>query len=290
METHVSIIVCAKNEEQYIGECIESILNQSIQAFELIIIDDLSTDHTSKIIKTYNDKRIIYIRNEKWLGISGSRNRGVNYAKGDYVFFTDGDCTVSPKWIEEGLKHFNDEKVVAVEGSIIYVSNDYEPSFSDYVMENKTGKKYMTGNIAFKKKVFNQVGGFDTAFTYFEDRDMALRLIRSKIGEICFDPKMVVYHPQVIQSVKMFIKSAEKNKNRVRLFKRFGDRECLTGRIFSPSSLIKIFFPPLIFSSLFFRKFRSKYDYQLLPYSYIFSLRERIFFWRECIKENVFLI
>ena len=288
MKTSVSVVVCVRNVEKYISECIRSILDQTFSDFEIVIIDDMSSDTTKNIIKKFGNKRIRYFRNEKWLGISKSRNRGVKYAAGEYIFFTDGDCTVSKNWIEEGLKYFKDQNCVGVEGRIYYVSEDYEPTFSDYIKENRYGGHFMTGNMAYKKRVIETVGGFDERLTCLEDRDIALRIM--KHGKICFNPEMIVYHPQVILTPKRFIETAAYIRNRVHLFKKFGEKEFLLWRILFPFNLVKILFPPLIFSSLFFKRFKNSDDFKLLPFSYIYAICERLQLWKECAKERVFLI
>ena len=284
----VSVVICVRNVEKHIINCLQSILSQSYKNFEIVIIDDASTDNTKKIIEKINDKRIKYFRNEKWLKISKSRNRGVNYAAGEYIFFTDGDCTVHKNWIEEGLKYLKDPSCAGVEGKIYYVSNDYEPTFSDCVLENKSGGNFMTGNIAYRKEAIEAVGGFDEQFTYLEDRDIALRIM--KHGKIRFNPEMVVYHPKVILTPKKLIKNASRNINRVYLFKKTGERKFLLGRIFFPTNLVRVLFPPLVFSSLLFRRFRTSHDLKLLPYVYIYVICERIKLWKICATEKVFLI
>ena len=108
MEPSVSVVMTVRNVEKYIANCIKSILDQTFNNFEIVIIDDMSNDNTNNIIEKFNDKRIKCFKNMKWLGISKSRNRGLNHATGEYIFFTDGDCTVSKNWIEEGLKFLKD--------------------------------------------------------------------------------------------------------------------------------------------------------------------------------------
>jgi glycosyltransferase involved in cell wall biosynthesis len=156
--------------DRYIWDCITSLLNQSFADFEIIIVDDLSSDNTQRIIERFDDKRIRYYRNTEMLGLSRSRNQSVKYAKSEYVFFTDADCKVSKNWLEEGLHYFEVQGVVGVEGKTFYVSEDYKPTRSDSVMENKSGGEFMTCNIAYTKNVLEFVGGFDERFTYHEDR------------------------------------------------------------------------------------------------------------------------
>ena len=288
MNPDVSVVMCARNAEKYIGNCIGSILNQTFQNFEIVLVDDMSSDNTANIVMKFNDKRIRYIRNKEWLKISRSRNEGLKYAKGKYIFFTDADCTVSPNWIEEGLKYLEHKNCIGVEGKITYVSEDYEPTFSDHLMENTSGGKFMTGNEAFTKDVVSALGGFDGKMRSLTDRDFGLRAM--KHGKICFNPNMIVYHPRVILTPTALIKSAANTADRVFLFKRFGERECMFWRIVEPFNLTKTIFPPLIFVSLFFNRFNTTSDFRLLPYTYVHAILERLQLWKTCAIERVFLI
>lgn len=86
----ISIILSVYNEEKYIKEAIDSVLNQSLKDFELIIINDGSTDKTLNIINSYSDKRIkVFTQENKGLG--ASRNKGIELASGEYIMFLDGD-------------------------------------------------------------------------------------------------------------------------------------------------------------------------------------------------------
>ncbi len=100
----VSIIVPAYNVEDYIEKCIDSILNQSYKNFELLIIDDGSSDNTADICKAYlKDKRIKLIC-QKNSGVSNARNKGINMAKGKYIAFIDADDELAENYIEKMLK------------------------------------------------------------------------------------------------------------------------------------------------------------------------------------------
>lgn len=88
-----SVIIAAYNVEKYIKEAIESVINQEFNDYELIIVDDCSTDNTRKIIETYsNNANIRCYKTEKNTGTAGgSRNLGLKYSKGEYILFLDGD-------------------------------------------------------------------------------------------------------------------------------------------------------------------------------------------------------
>ena len=211
----------------------------------------------------------------------------MRYAIGDYIFFTDGDCIVSKDWIKQGLTFLKDSNCVRVEGKSYYVSDKCEPTFSDRTYESGRGK-FMTNNIAYKKSIFENIGGFDERYSYHEDRDLALRILRS--GKIKFNPNMIVQVQKETVTPKGLIKHAPFLKNRVYLFKKFQDKEFISLRIVDPRSLVKILCPPLVFTSLFFNKFETLDDYKLLPFTYARAILERLQLWRECAKERVFLI
>lgn len=96
----ISIIVPFYNTEDYLSRCIDSILKQDYQFFELILINDGSTDKSGKICKEYikKDSRVRYIEKDNG-GISESRNYGIKEAKGKYISFIDSDDVVSPKYL-----------------------------------------------------------------------------------------------------------------------------------------------------------------------------------------------
>jgi len=288
MQTNVSVIICVKDAEKFIGRCIRSVLNQTFKDFEVVVLDDGCLDNTRHIIEKFNDARIRYFKNEKTLGIAKCRNRGVKLCGGKYVFFTDGDCVVSKNWIEQGLKSLEDPKCVGVEGKIVYVSEKYKPTFSDHTCENKYGGHFMTGNMVYRRSAIQSVGGFDERYNYLEDRDLALRVL--KRGKITFNQNMIVYVQQETLTPKELVQRANHIKNRVYLFKRFGETKVMFWRIVDPWSLAKMFFPPLIFVSLFFNRFKTMNDYKLLPFKYVQIILERLELWKTCAKERIFLI
>lgn len=102
MEDKVSVIVPVYNVGKYVGKCLESILNQTYNNYEIIIVDDGSTDNSLKICEQWANKssriNIIHKENE---GLGFARNTGLQYASGDYVLFVDSDDFISPYMIEK---------------------------------------------------------------------------------------------------------------------------------------------------------------------------------------------
>ena len=97
----VSIIMPSWNTAKWIGESIESVINQTYQNWELIIVDDCSTDNTDEIIKSYNDERIRFFKNETNSGAALTRNRALREAHGEWVAFLDSDDLWSPNKLEK---------------------------------------------------------------------------------------------------------------------------------------------------------------------------------------------
>ena len=99
----VSIVVLVYNAERTIERCLMALLSQIHSHFELVLVDDGSTDSSLEKIYSFKDKRIKLIINDKNMGIAKSRNVGWKAARGEYIFFTDSDCMVLPLWLEVGV-------------------------------------------------------------------------------------------------------------------------------------------------------------------------------------------
>lgn len=104
----ISVILPTFNREAYLAESVQSILNQSFKDFELIVVDDGSTDSTQTLMDFFckKDKRVKYLLNPENKGISYSRNRGVSEAQGKYVAVMDSDDIASPERLKKSLKAF----------------------------------------------------------------------------------------------------------------------------------------------------------------------------------------
>ena len=100
MHPLISVVVPVYNVEKYVKECIESILEQSFKNFELIIVNDGSTDNSLNRVLEFKDDRIVLI-NQKNMGLSGARNTGIHHAKGKYITFIDSDDWISKDYLNE---------------------------------------------------------------------------------------------------------------------------------------------------------------------------------------------
>jgi len=117
-EPKVSIIIPTYNQSQYLEEAMESVLNQTYQNIEIIIVDDGSTDNTSEVVKSF-DNKIIYIP-QKNKGASSARNAGIKKAQGQYVAFLDSDDMWIKNKLEKQIKFIQNNPEIGLLGTGCY--------------------------------------------------------------------------------------------------------------------------------------------------------------------------
>lgn len=127
MENLVSIIMPSYNTGKYIAESIKSVLAQTYKNWELIIVDDCSTDNTDSVVANFKDERIIYLKNKKNSGAAISRNRALQEAKGKWIAFLDSDDLWLPQKLEKQISFMK--------------KNAYAFSYTNYVEIDETSKK-----------------------------------------------------------------------------------------------------------------------------------------------------
>lgn len=118
----LSIIIPCYNAEQYIARCIESVLSEAELNAEVIVINDGSTDGTNEILNRYIDK--ISIINQQNCGVSTARNRGIEVASGDYIYFVDADDYIVGNELKKVLDKIDNQDVVSIAYSIDFYSSD----------------------------------------------------------------------------------------------------------------------------------------------------------------------
>ena len=197
----VSVIIPAYNHEKYITEAINSVLNQSFQNFEIIIINDGSTDRTEENILSIHDKRIQYI-SQKNSGAHLAINRGISLAHGEYISILNSDDIYLPKRLESCLNFLkNGIDYSVVLSTVEAIDNRGKPVkgsdtrqakawlewyrsalpffYDDKFYPNAFAKNIMitTSNLFARRKCFHECGGFK-GLRYAHDWDMLLRLSR----------------------------------------------------------------------------------------------------------------
>lgn len=193
----VSVIIPAYNAKEYITETLYSVLNQTYQNFEVLVINDGSTDGTENIINEYatRDTRLRVI-NKANSGVSDTRNRGIQEAKGDVLFFLDADDIWNKNNIEEKLNYLQLKKSEAV-FSACEMIDEKSISFSTYLggsedlclddmLQSKGNYTTAPSGIAITKTVVNTIGCFDVNLSNNADQDFFIRILAAgfKIGYI----------------------------------------------------------------------------------------------------------
>jgi len=194
----ISVVIPLYNKEKRIAETIDSVLNQTFSDFELIIVNDGSTDTSENVVKEITDPRItlISIVNS---GVSKARNKGIEQARFDWVAFLDADDWWAPTFLEEMVRTiatFPNESIFAsgrskvFNNSIERYEHEYLPNAGETGVSNyyRTISKYLplinSSNVVIKKALFKNRGYFKPGQKKHEDHDLWLRL--------CMDTFVVV--------------------------------------------------------------------------------------------------
>ena len=182
----VSVVMPAYNAEKYISEAIESILNQSFEDYEFIIINDASTDSTPNIIDKYArlDKRIIVLNNERNLNVAKSRNRGIEIAKGKYIATMDSDDRALPDRLKNQFEFLESNRDVAIsigninimdeKGAFQYTRN-YPVADKDIRSKVYRFNPFPNPTIMCRREVYEKNGKYNSAYVVSEDFDFWLR-------------------------------------------------------------------------------------------------------------------
>lgn len=215
----ISVVIPLYNKEPHVKRALSSVLNQTFEDFEVIVVNDGSTDKSLQAVKSLSDSRIRVVSQEN-AGVSVARNRGINEAKSELISFLDADDEWMPDYLETILRLR--EKYP---GAGMYVTS-LKTEFIDNVLMDKDEelrklvpdegllsnyfklciKKdasecelFSTSSVTVPKKVFSEIGGFQTGFWWGEDVDMwgriALKYPIAYSSQVC-----AIYYQNVVNS------------------------------------------------------------------------------------------
>ncbi|MEA4851608.1 MAG: glycosyltransferase [Paludibacter sp.] len=186
----VSVVMSVYNGELYLREAIESVLNQTFNDFEFIIVNDGSTDKSIEIINSYTDSRIVIV-NQKNTGLSKALNNGIAIAKGEYIARMDADDISLPDRFEKQIGFLDSHPECVIVGSNAMLIDMYgEFLFTSKVSLDWNEIKnvlpyspFFHSSVIFRKEIFSQCGGyFEKIKQDFEDRILWNRM--SKFGDL----------------------------------------------------------------------------------------------------------
>jgi glycosyltransferase involved in cell wall biosynthesis len=189
-ERTVSVVVASYNGERFLRETLESVFAQDYDRFEVVFVDDGSTDGTAEIAQSF-PLRYLYQENR---GLPAARNAGVALAGGDLIAFVDDDDLVPPTKLSVQAAYLSEhEEVGCVLGRHEWIVEDgIEPPKleRDPIFHELGGIQLVSATI--RRQTFDDLGGFDPTYRYAEDRDLFVRM-REHGVEIAVLPDLVLY-------------------------------------------------------------------------------------------------
>jgi glycosyltransferase involved in cell wall biosynthesis len=218
----VSVIVPTCNRAALIGSAIGSVLEQTYQNFEIVVVDDASTDNTRDTIASFEDPRLKYIRHVINKGDAASRNTGISYSDGDYVAFLDDDDEWLPDKLQMqidvlsncsprvGMVYTGFVKRDKRNGKIVAVKTTGKRG--DLLQEILCSNFIATPCILLRRECFQRVGMFDERMPCNSDYDMWIRLAEHFHFECIDEPLVVVNHshgPKLSMNLPLVIQGWE---------------------------------------------------------------------------------
>jgi len=202
----LSIVIPAYNEEEFIGDCLSSILHETEGKnydLEIIAVNNASTDRTRKIIASFSEVKLI---DEPAKGLVKARRAGYEASSGELIANIDADTRMTKGWFDKVFSEFSkNEKLVGLSGPFIYydlsknaraaVKTFYYLGFLSYLLNRYilgVGSMLQGGNFVVKKTALEEIGGFNSEFDFWgEDADLARRLV--KAGQVKFTFDLPIY-------------------------------------------------------------------------------------------------
>lgn len=191
----VSIVVTAYNAERYIGACLKAALAQTYPHFEVLVVDDGSTDRTAEICRSLNDPRLRYLT---WgrLGRPKALNAGIAAAKGEYIAINDADDLSLPHRLEAVMEFFRLHAGVAILGTAYHETEDFLPEIPHTLKKRLSPEcdrkshewlsrsllfrrnPFVNSTVVYPKTTWERIGGYDENLSITEDYDFDLRALQ----------------------------------------------------------------------------------------------------------------
>jgi glycosyltransferase involved in cell wall biosynthesis len=197
----ISIVIPLFNKENSIQATLNSVLSQTYANFEVLIVDDGSTDDSIKVVNTNKDERIRLLSKVNG-GVSEARNFGIERSNSEFIFLLDADDLIKKDCLTTLLNlasKYPQESIFTADFEIVNGSSLISTSYCKGTESGIVSNAYRSlweglffiraGNTLIKKSCFNKVGMFDTKISYYEDMDHILRLIRDY--DVVYTPKNI---------------------------------------------------------------------------------------------------
>jgi glycosyltransferase involved in cell wall biosynthesis len=243
-EPAISVVICTYNRDKFIGEALNCLARQTLpaDAFEIIVVDNNSTDNTAKIAKdfiaSHPQLNARYVA-EPNKGLSFARNRGIQEAKAPIITYIDDDAEATPAFLENILSFMQgDKSIVGIGGKVIpKYSESHEPRWMSKYLNGFVGlmdygplpkrfdqtMKYPAGcNMTYTKDILKKAGGFNNKLTFRSDDKYIFHQVTKFSDKIYYLPEAMLYHNidndrlSFTNFKKLFLKSGNEEKIRVR--------------------------------------------------------------------------
>ena len=231
----VSVVMPVYNGEAYLAEAIDSILAQTLRDFELLIIDDGSTDRSSEIIDSYGqlDSRIRHIRLEENMGQAFARDQGYNAAKGALITHMDCDDICLPQRLQKQVEFMRTNPAIGALGTCGLVKNsDLSQTYFDYLVPEQHalialnlffGASFLGASVMIRRDLIVYVGRFDNASRINPDLELSMSLLWASSFKFANLPeKLYIYrrHDRALTTVQRAAVSANVRKLRGQALQR----------------------------------------------------------------------
>lgn len=184
----VSVVMSVYNDTEYLQSSIQSILSQTFDNFEFIIVDDGSTDDSLQIIDKFNDNRISLLK-QNHKGLPSALNYGISKAVGELIVRMDADDIALPDRIGKQVEFMDNNPCVSIVGGSVYLIDSDDKIIGRRIVQNKEeeiisvvsyGCPTIHPTLCFRKTFFESIGGYREVFMYAQDYDLILRAVDLK--------------------------------------------------------------------------------------------------------------
>lgn len=226
-----SVIVVSHNRKFLVSHCIERLLDQTEDDYDVLVIDDGSVDGTKDLLEIIKDTRFKYIRHEKKMGQPIARNRGISEASGDVIIFVDSDVLVDRKFVEDHLAiHKKSDKLIA-QGLVRHIKKVENYGTTTLLIDGLCLAGLITQNVSVRKKWFVEIGGFDESFgdtMGYMDVEIGRRLKGIGLRTVYAWQSCKAWHVDGYETDvrlrSVFSKAYQRGKNAVKFSKDYGKK------------------------------------------------------------------
>lgn len=263
----ISVVIPAYNSGNFIENVLNSIEKQKFRDFELIVVDDCSTDNTWTLLQDFSEGSSVNVRlikNEINRGPAASRNFGIKSADGEIIALTDSDCILRDNWLGMIDGEFKDPSIDIVMGKVTIPKSTFlgdsiaalgfpaggSLGFENMWQVSKDGFtiQIVTCNCALRGDIFKKAGFFDETFPsqFGEDTEFSQRLLRNGI-KIKYSPNVVIIHQPRTSVISFFKWALNRGRGRYYLKKKVNMKNFTRLRLWSTMNMIKKYYKDIKF-------------------------------------------